>query len=135
MVCVSHRALLHVSTGPRRDHPSLDLMPHSRPFHTPLLCLQAAAHGAPTVATANGGPVDIMATLHHGVTVDPTDTQAVIAALLKILTNSQTWDEMSKAGVNNIMAYSWPSHVKRYVEALDAEVRFIKSYKASGGRG
>ncbi|RMZ52913.1 hypothetical protein APUTEX25_001032, partial [Auxenochlorella protothecoides] len=94
-----------------------------------LTVIEAAAHGAPTVATANGGPVDIMATLHHGVTVDPTDTQAVIAALLKILTNSQTWDEMSKAGVNNIMAYSWPSHVKRYVEALDAEVRFIKSYK------
>lgn len=94
-----------------------------------LTVIEAAAHGAPTVATANGGPVDIMATLHHGVVVDPTDTEAVTAALLKILTNAQTWDEMSRNGVANIMAYSWPSHVKRYVEAVDAEIRFLRAYR------
>ena len=59
---------------------------------------QAAAHGVPTVATRNGGPVDIMKTLHHGVTVDPTDEVAVAEALLNILTNRTTWDTMSKNG-------------------------------------
>lgn len=52
----------------------------------------------PTVATRNGGPVDIMKTLHHGVTVDPTDEVAVAEALLNILTNRTTWDTMSKNG-------------------------------------
>ncbi|KDD73052.1 hypothetical protein H632_c2586p0, partial [Helicosporidium sp. ATCC 50920] len=88
-----------------------------------LTVIEAAAHGAPTVATCNGGPVDIMATLHHGVTVDPQDSSAIASALLGILTSPPTWDAMSEAGVANIMAYSWPSHCKRYVAAVDAELR------------
>jgi sucrose-phosphate synthase len=68
-----------------------------------LTVIEAAAHGVPTVATKNGGPVDIMATLHHGVVVDPTDADAVAGALLRILTQPQTWDDMSAAGVRNIM--------------------------------
>ncbi len=43
----------------------------------------------PTVATKNGGPVDIMNTLHHGVTVDPTNSAAIAEALLKILTDPE----------------------------------------------
>ena len=52
----------------------------------------------PTVATRNGGPVDIMKTLHHGVVVDPTDEKAVAEALLDILTHPTKWEEMSKNG-------------------------------------
>ena len=52
----------------------------------------------PTVATKNGGPVDIMATLHHGLLVDPTNSKQIAKALLEILTNPQTWDEMSRNG-------------------------------------
>lgn len=43
----------------------------------------------PTVATKNGGPVDIMHTLHHGMVVDPTDSEAIAQALLRILTDPQ----------------------------------------------
>lgn len=60
--------------------------------------VQAAAHGVPTVATKNGGPVDIMATLHHGLLVDPTNSRQIGDALLKILTNPEVWDEMSHNG-------------------------------------
>lgn len=166
--------------------------------------MQAAAHGVPTVATKNGGPVDIMATLHHGLLVDPTNSRQIGDALLKILTNPEVWDEMSHngppppathlplpcsfcssvvfapgawtkqavflhnsgslihsqteswrpisdvwqetqylalvvqkqltwavvgAGVANIMAYSWFSHCKKYLEALEMEKRFIKTQK------
>lgn len=91
-----------------------------------LTVIEAAAHGVPTVATENGGPVDIMATLHHGVVVDPTDKIAVANALLSILTDPQRWDAMSLSGINNIMAYSWPAHCKRYMEAMDAEQRLAK---------
>ena len=52
----------------------------------------------PTVATKNGGPVDIMSTLHHGLLVDPGSSTAIAEACLKILTNSQLWDEMSRNG-------------------------------------
>ena len=62
------------------------------------LAVQAAAHGVPTVATKNGGPVDIMQTLHHGILVDPTNSKAIADALLRILTNSSLWDEYSHNG-------------------------------------
>lgn len=88
-----------------------------------LTVIEAAAHGVPTVATCNGGPVDIMATLHHGVVVEPTDSDAVAHALLSILTSPETWDSMSDSGVKNIMSYSWPAHCKRYMETMDGEYR------------
>ena len=34
-----------------------------------------------------------------------------------------------RAGVANIMAYSWLSHCKRYLELLEGEKRFLRSYK------
>lgn len=92
-----------------------------------LTVIEAAAHGVPTVATCNGGPVDIMETLHHGVVVDPTDADAVAQALLSILTDPSVWDNMSSAGRDNIMAYSWPAHCKRYMETMEAEKRFMKN--------
>ncbi len=99
-----------------------------------LTVIEAAAHGVPTVATRNGGPVDIMATLHHGVVVDPTDSDAVAAALLSILTAPSTWSSMSTSGVNNIMAYSWPAHCKRYMETMDVERRFNSNTKVKHDR-
>ena len=60
--------------------------------------MQAAAHGVPTVATKNGGPVDIMATLHHGLLVDPASSQDIANACFKLLTNSSMWDQMSHNG-------------------------------------
>lgn len=33
------------------------------------------------------------------------------------------------AGVANIMAYSWFSHCKKYLEALELEKRFVKTQK------
>lgn len=73
-------------------------MHSSRSSHTHAVRMQAAAHGVPTVATKNGGPVDIMATLHHGLLVDPTNSKQIADALIKILTNSEVWDEMSHNG-------------------------------------
>ena len=63
-----------------------------------LTVIEAAALGVPCVATRNGGPVDIMQVLHHGVTVDPTDSAAVASALLRILTDPGIWDAHSKSG-------------------------------------
>ncbi len=36
---------------------------------------------------------------------------------------------MSASGVNNIMAYSWPSHCKRYLETIEYQKRYIKKHK------
>lgn len=36
------------------------------------------------------------------------------------------------AGVNNIMAYSWPSHCKKYLECLEAEKQFLRRQQVCG---
>ena len=93
--------------------------------------LQAAAHGVPTVATKNGGPVDIMTTLHHGLLVDPNSSKEIADALVKILTEPKEWEEMSQNGIKNIMAYSWPSHCKQVLESLEKEKQYIKTHTVS----
>ena len=82
----------------------------------------------PTVATKNGGPVDIMSTLHHGLLVDPNSSKEIADALVKILTEPKEWEEMSNNGIKNIMAYSWPSHCKQVLESLEKEKQYTKTH-------
>jgi sucrose-phosphate synthase len=86
-----------------------------------LTLIEAAAHGVPIVATTNGGPVDIVHTLKNGILVEPTDDAAVADALLKLLTNSTTWDDYAHNGVVNINAYSWSSHCIKCLNAVELE--------------
>lgn len=88
----------------------------------------------PTVATKNGGPVDIMSTLHHGILVDPNSSKEIADALLKILTEPKEWEAMSQNGVDNIMAYSWPSHCKQVLESLEKEKQYTKTHTVSASQ-
>ena len=56
-------------------------------LHEPfgLTLVEAAAAGVPVVATRNGGPADIVATIGHGVLIDPEDTAAISAAIRAIV--------------------------------------------------
>ncbi|KAA6420901.1 MAG: Sucrose-phosphate synthase [Trebouxia sp. A1-2] len=99
-----------------------------------LTVIEAAAHGVPTVATKNGGPVDIMSTLHHGLLVDPNSSKEIADALVKILTEPKEWEEMSHNGIKNIMAYSWPSHCKQVLESLEKEKQYTKTHTKHKGR-
>jgi glycosyltransferase involved in cell wall biosynthesis len=55
--------------------------------------------------------------------------QEIAAALLKILTDPATWDEMSANGVRNIHAYSWPAHCRRVLEEVETEKRLVRAQK------
>jgi sucrose-phosphate synthase len=81
-----------------------------------LTLLEAAASGAPIVATNDGGPSDIIANCKNGILVDPFDSKAIEKALLHTLIEPDQWSEWSKAGLENVYAhYSWKRHVKRYL--------------------
>lgn len=94
-----------------------------------LTLIEAGAMGVPIVATKNGGPVDIINTLQNGILVDPTDTEEIADALLRILTDVPTWDEYSRNGMDNIMAYSWPAHCQKYLTAIEREKTRVKNIK------
>ena len=84
-----------------------------------LTLLEAAASGLPLVATENGGPVDIIGNCNNGLLVDPLDTEAIAAALLRILGEPATWREFSTRGLAKVREhYSWAAHAETYMSAV-----------------
>ncbi|MGZ0710160.1 HAD-IIB family hydrolase [Coraliomargarita sp. W4R53] len=81
-----------------------------------LTLLEAAASGAPIVATNDGGPTDIIANCKNGALVDPFDSKAIEKALLHALIEPAQWDQWSRDGIENVNKhYSWERHVERYL--------------------
>lgn len=81
-----------------------------------LTLLEAAASGAPIVATNDGGPSDIIANCKNGMLVDPFDSKAIEKAILHALIEPAQWDTWSEAGLKNVNKhYSWERHVERYL--------------------
>jgi sucrose-phosphate synthase len=85
-----------------------------------LTLLEAAASGAPIVATNDGGPNDIIANCKNGALVDPFDSKSIEKALLHALLEPEQWDEWSRAGLKNVHAYyAWERHVERYLRDVN----------------
>ncbi|MDH3525923.1 MAG: glycosyltransferase [Gammaproteobacteria bacterium] len=88
-----------------------------------LTLIEAAASGLPIVATEDGGPRDIIGNCHNGYLVDPLDRSAIEKALLKILSDSKTWQSLADSGLDGVRRhYSWQAHVDQYLDALHALV-------------
>ena len=84
-----------------------------------LTLLEAAASGAPVVATNDGGPSDIIANCRNGILVDPFDAKAIERALLHGLIEPGQWETWSAAGLANVREhYSWARHVERYLREV-----------------
>ncbi|MCO5610976.1 hypothetical protein L7F22_065224 [Adiantum nelumboides] len=83
-----------------------------------LTLIEAAAHGIPTVATKNGGPVDIYKALNNGLLVDPHNQKEIADALLKLVSDRNMWNECRKNGLANINFYSWPQHCRVYLARI-----------------
>jgi sucrose-phosphate synthase len=84
-----------------------------------LTLLEAAASGAPLVATNDGGPTDIIANCQNGMLVDPFDSKAIEKALLHTLIEPGQWEAWSEAGIENVNKhYSWQRHCERYMRDI-----------------
>ncbi|KFK25382.1 hypothetical protein AALP_AA8G106300 [Arabis alpina] len=83
-----------------------------------LTLIEAGAHGLPTVATRNGGPVDILKVLDNGLLVDPHDQQAIADALFKLVSDKNLWGRCRQNGLKNIHLFSWPEHCKTYLARI-----------------
>lgn len=84
-----------------------------------LTLIEAAACGLPLVATDDGGPRDIIENCQNGVLVDALDTEAMGAALVKILSDGDKWQTLSRSGLAGVREhYSWDAHASRYLDVI-----------------
>ncbi len=84
-----------------------------------LTLIEAAASGLPIVATADGGPKDIIGNCHNGLLIDPLDSDAISQALVAILTDSKAWQRYADQGLRGVREfYSWDAHARRYLEMV-----------------
>lgn len=94
-----------------------------------LTLLEAAASGAPIVATNNGGPSDIIANCRNGILIDPFDPKTIEKALTRMLTEHDEWRKWSENGLTQVhIHYSWDKHVQRYVRDIK---EVVEEYHAS----
>ncbi|SIT70684.1 sucrose-phosphate synthase [Ectothiorhodosinus mongolicus] len=95
-----------------------------------LTLIEAGASGAPFVATADGGPKDILRHCQNGVLVDPLDSKAMSEAIYQILADDKRWKALSTAGLKGVRKhYSWRGHADTYVrkiKPLGAEARRVR---------
>jgi len=88
-----------------------------------LTLIEAAACGLPVVATEDGGPRDIIGNCHNGYLVDPLDKSDIEKALLKILSDTKTWQTLADNGIAGVRRhYSWQGHAEQYLDAVHAIV-------------
>jgi len=84
-----------------------------------LTLIEAAASGVPIVATEDGGPRDIIANCRNGELIDPLESQSIIEALLKLLTDSDYWQRSVENGLLGVREhYAWDAHAYRYLEMV-----------------
>lgn len=81
-----------------------------------LTLIEAAASGLPIVATEDGGPRDIIGNCRNGFLIDPLEIETISDALLKLLTDRETWQRFSRQGLEGVARhYSWQAHAERYL--------------------
>ena len=99
-----------------------------------LTLIEAATHGVPVVATRNGGPVDIVGELQHGVLVNPRDADDVGGAIERLLVDPAQWRAYSRAGRTNVMGMTWDAYAAGFAR-LARRITRPRPHHAQACRG
>ncbi len=83
-----------------------------------LTVLEAAAAGLPVVATANGGPRDILDLIGHGVVADPADAPAFGEALARMLGDRAAWDAAAAAARARLPRWTWARYAREHARVV-----------------
>jgi sucrose-phosphate synthase len=81
-----------------------------------LTLIEAAASGVPIVATADGGPKDILGHCNNGVLINPYEVDDIKRKLLDALADPEQWRQWSENGVQGANRhFSWSGHAETYL--------------------
>lgn len=84
-------------------------------LHEPfgLTLIEAARFGLPVVATRNGGPVDILGTIGHGLLVDPQSPGGIADACLSLIGDRDEWRRRSDNALKSHKQFDWNAWADR----------------------
>ncbi len=96
-----------------------------------LTLIEAAAAGAPILATEDGGPRDIIAACENGELIDPLDAEGIGERIAALLADRDRWRRYSENGIRLVREhYSWAAHVEHYLERVaglfEGEARAVR---------
>ena len=95
-----------------------------------LTLIEAAASGAPIVATNDGGPEEIISRCENGLLIDPLDPEGIAEAIRSILSDRSLWQRYSRAGLRGVRRhYSWDGHAGKYVKLVKTLSREVRQEK------
>lgn len=94
-------------------------------LHEPfgLTLIEAARAAVPVVATQNGGPVDILGMIGHGLLVDPSDPLAIAEACRSVLCDGALRSRLVAAAKANVGQFNWPAYARRSLKLYAAAAR------------
>ncbi|WP_379923620.1 HAD-IIB family hydrolase [Erythrobacter sp. R86502] len=81
-----------------------------------LTIVEAASYGVPVVATRNGGTVDTVSELAHGVLIDPRSPREIAGAVRHLLTDNAYWDRCAANGAKNARSHTWAAYAAQFVK-------------------
>ena len=126
--------LARIATGPLLDHITLfgyrddvplflraaDVFVSPSRFETfGMAVVEAMALGTPVIATAAGGPAEIIQNGRNGILVPPGDPQALFHALQDLLNNPSTAQNLSAAARGTAGQYSVTARASRLREEYE----------------
>jgi glycosyltransferase involved in cell wall biosynthesis len=98
------------------------VLPSTRPDPCPAVVLEAMAASKPVIATAHGGPVEILLDGETGHLVPPADPEGLAEGICRLLRNPGAMECMGEAGRRRV----WQQfHIRRFmaeIESLYAEL-------------
>lgn len=99
-----------------------------------LVLLEAMAAGVPVVASADGGPREIVRDGEDGLLVDAADTPALAGALVRLGSDPALRDRMGAAGRDRVVGgFTAESAAQRLWELIDSEVAATRlSWRSDG---
>ncbi|MFC4139893.1 MULTISPECIES: glycosyltransferase family 4 protein [unclassified Microbacterium] len=81
-----------------------------------IVALEAWRGGAPLIMTTRGGAAEFMSDGEDALLIDPEDTDALAAALERVLGDEALRAQLARAGRARVAGFSWSAVVSRYEE-------------------
>ncbi|MFN8305973.1 MAG: HAD-IIB family hydrolase [Ferruginibacter sp.] len=100
-----------------------------------LTIIEAAASGLPVIASPTGGPREILQKCRNGLLVNVEDPAILSAAIKKIISNNELWQQLSNTGVIEAdNTYSWKAHTQKYISLIQKTIAEKKKQSAEIAR-